>query len=117
MRKLRAAVLGLLLLLLAIVITAPASLIDARLVEATHGQFHFVEAEGTLLQGNGVVVFPKGAYRQAVSWKVQRWASLISGQLKGSINMQSTSAADAPFALGANHIELRQLGLSLPADL
>jgi hypothetical protein len=89
---------GALVVVLAIVAFAPATLADERLASASGGRLRLSAAAGSIWQGRGVVVDTRGAARVPIEWQVDLW-SLIAGP--PSITLRAFDAAVPAFAVDA----------------
>jgi general secretion pathway protein N len=104
---------GALLLATALVVRAPATLLDARLDAATGGRLRLVEAAGTLWDGSGELRLTPGDTALPVAWHIDAWP-LATGELRGTIAV--AGAAPASFRLARRDAELRDLAIELPAQ-
>ena len=93
MRTLAALLALILLLLAALAIFAPASLLDARLDAATQGHVRLADAAGTVWKGRGLVTNAQHAWSLPVSWEVDPLA-LVRGDR--AIRLQAPSGGDLP---------------------
>jgi hypothetical protein len=66
-------------LLAAVVVFAPASLVDSRLNAMTDGQVRLAATEGTVWRGRGTVVMGDGVPRIPLAWQLDPW-SLARGE-------------------------------------
>src|SRR4051794_7903026 len=120
MRVVLAVVGGVLLLCVALVALAPATLIDGQIAGATAGRVRLSETEGTLWSGRGNLVLP-GDFQQPVSWQIDRASSAIAGELRGTLRVASANASGAavravPFEIGPDRVHIEGLTLTVPAD-
>ena len=111
MRATLAIVAGALLLAIALAISAPASLLDARLSAVSSGRLRIADAEGTLWNGSGELVLLPGGTRRALVWHIEAWP-LLRGQVQGTITAEATPAQRADFAYGQQRVELRHFELA-----
>jgi general secretion pathway protein N len=114
MRRAIVFVVGAALLLLALLITAPASLVDSRLDAMSAGRLRLVNASGTLWKGAGEVRALPGSAGMPVSWHIDAWP-LLWGELRGTLSGSDDTAPPASFMLSAREITVRNLVLGLPA--
>jgi type II secretion system (T2SS) protein N len=115
MRAWLAAAAGALLLTIAIAITAPASLLDSRLAEATDGRMRIAGAMGTVWNGSGdLVLLPRGT-RRPLAWHIDAWP-LLTGEVRGTVAMDGSAAQHAEFAYGRGRAALRGFDADLPMD-
>ncbi len=101
------------LLLLALLVTAPASLVDGRIDAASAGRFRLTNATGTIWNGAGELRMLPGGIGLPVSWHVDAWP-LLRGELRGSLVTGAGAAAPASFTVSAREAELRNVALSVP---
>ena len=100
---------GVLLLIGAVIVFVPATLINGRLAAATGGRLNLAEANGTVWRGEGALTDAKNTWQLPLAWKLDA-ASLASGDLaltlspvrnatqpSGTINLSATSIALANF--------------------
>ena len=106
---------GAVLLAIALAISAPASLLDARVAELSDGHLRVADAEGTLWNGSGQLLFVPGGTRRALAWHIDAWP-LLRGEVQGTIALDADAAQRADFAYGRQGIELRHFDLSLPME-
>lgn len=98
----------------ALILEAPASLLDARLAAISDGRVRIAHADGTLWRGSGDLVLPAGGARQPVTWRIEAWP-MLRGELRGSFT-GAESQRIATFDAGGDHIELRGVDLALPIE-
>ena len=102
---------------LALIASAPASLVDASLARATEGRLHLAEARGTLWSGAGLLDLRDANGRSGVSksiaWHVQP-IYLLLGQLRCEVELDQT-AKRFPITLSTQRIELADADIGLPA--
>jgi hypothetical protein len=108
-----------LLLCVALVALAPATLIDGELASATAGRIHMNGSEGTLWHGSGNLVLP-GGFQQPISWQIDKASSIIAGELRGVLIVTNSApgviAPPSAFAVGPDRIHLERVYLNVPAD-
>lgn len=115
MKTLLAVAVAIVLLAAALAITAPASLLDARLEALTAGRLRLADASGTLWNGTGeLVLMPRGT-RRAVDWHLAAWP-LALGELRGTVAIDDATAPRAAFVYGPRNVTLRGLDLALPME-
>lgn len=114
MRVLPAIGVVLLLLLLALVLRAPATLFDSRLEAASAGRLRLANAAGTVWNGSGDVRIVAGDSAIPVTWHVAAWP-LLRGRLRGSL-VTDDATAPADFDVGGGDFDIRNLSLTLPAQ-
>ncbi len=109
--------LGLAAYLIALLASAPASLIDARLDRASAGGLRLVQASGTLWSGTGQIEIRDANRRSAIAkhiaWQV-RPAYLLRGKLVYEIVLDN-SAKRFPIAISPSQIEIEDADMNLPA--
>ena len=108
----------LLLLALAVVAEAPATLVDRQLDASTHGRLRIAEAAGTVWNGSGaLVVLPYGSHIP-VSWHIDA-LPLLRSRLKGTLgeNWAPPATTQRPaFDLGSDDFSVRGMAFALPAE-
>jgi hypothetical protein len=67
----------------ALLLEAPASLLDARLASISDGRVRIAHAAGTLWRGSGDLVLAAGGPQRPVAWRIEAWP-LLRGELRGS---------------------------------
>ena len=80
MKATAVAIIGVVVLLVAIVAFAPASLVDGRLASVTTGRLRVTDTSGTVWDGRGVLTDATGSWRMPVGWTIDR-AALARGAL------------------------------------
>jgi len=113
MRPWLAIVCGAILIVLALIITAPASLLEGRLAKISGGRAQISSANGTLWRGAGELVLDDGVGRR-VAWRLDPWAAL-RGELRGTLSGDG-AAPDARFAVGRDRVELDGVSLVMPVS-
>ena len=102
---------------LALLATAPATLADAALRNASEGGLRLVEARGTLWSGSGLVEVRDAAGQAGVardfSWRVLP-ESLLRGRLVCEVRPERASAP-FPVTLSFTRVELSNADIQLPA--
>jgi general secretion pathway protein N len=113
----RAPAFGLAVYAAALIVLAPASLIDARLEQASGGRLRLAEAQGSLWAGAGWIevrdALGRSGIAQRISWRVLPGA-LLRARLATEIRLER---ADRPFllAVSLSGIEITDAGVDLPA--
>ena len=102
-------------LLVALAVTAPASLVDQRLEALSAGRLRVADASGTLWSGTGELVLMPRGMRRAVAWHLDAWP-LALGELRGTVAIDAAGARRAAFAYGPRNVMLRRLDLALPME-
>jgi general secretion pathway protein N len=104
---------------LALVATAPATLVDAGLQRASHGRMRLAEAQGTLWSGSGQIEIRDTGGRTGVAksfaWRVVP-ESLLRGHLVCDVGLDQ-SARRFPVTISLSRIELANADISLPATV
>lgn len=104
---------------LALVATAPATLVDAGLQRASHGRLRLAEARGTLWSGSGQIEIRDTGGRTGVAksfaWRVVP-ESLLRGHLVCEVELDQ-SARRFPVTISLSRIELANADISLPATV
>ena len=102
---------------LVLVVTAPATLIDAKLRSQTQGRLWLIEARGTLWSGTGQLELRDANRRNAIArhiaWRM-RPAHLLQGQLRYDLAFDH-AVKHFPVAISASRIELTAAEINLPA--
>jgi general secretion pathway protein N len=115
MRRALAFLVAATLLLLALVIKAPASLVDGRIEAMSAGKVRLASATGTLWNGAGELRLVDGNASLPVSWQIDAWP-LLRGELRGTLAVEDGAAAPASFSLGLGESTVRNVSLNLPAN-
>ena len=109
--------LGLGAYVLALIATAPASLIDAGLQQASEGRLRLAEAHGTVWSGAGQIEMRDRMRRSGIAknitWQVLP-AYLLRGQLRGEVGLDF-AAKRFPVTLSRAGIEVADADINLPA--
>jgi hypothetical protein len=106
---------GVALLAIALAISAPASLLDARVAALSDGHLRVADAEGTFWNGTGQLLLVPGGTRRALAWHIDAWP-LLRGEVQGTIAGGKDATQHADFAYGHQGVELRHFDLSLPME-
>jgi len=119
MKRWQLIAIGLFIYTVAVIATAPATLIDARLQHASHGRLRLVEARGTLWSGSGQIEVRDSAGRIGIA-KNLAWRflpeSLLRGRLVCEVGLDQ-SAKRFPVTLSLSRIEVANADVSLPATV
>jgi len=119
MKRWQLIAIGLTIYTVAVIATAPATLIDARLQHASHGSFRLAEARGTLWSGSGQIEVRDSAGRIGVA-KSLAWRflpeSLLRGRLVCEVGLDQ-SAKRFPVTISLSRIEVANADVSLPATV
>jgi general secretion pathway protein N len=104
---------------LALVATAPATLVDAGLQRASNGRLRLAEAQGTLWSGSGQIEVRETGGRTGVAkslaWRVVP-ESLLRGHLVYEVELDQP-ASHFPVTISLSRIELANADISLPATV
>lgn len=102
---------------LALIVTAPATLVDAGLRRASSGQLRLAEAQGTLWSGSGQLEVRDTGGRTGIAksfaWRVAP-ESLLRGHLVCEVGLEQ-DAKRFPVTLSLSRIELANADINLPA--
>ena len=102
---------------LALIATAPATLMDAGLRRASDGRLRLAEAQGTLWSGSGQLEIRDAGGRTGVaknfSWRVVP-ESLLRGHLVCEVGLEQATKR-FPVTISLSRIELANADISLPA--
>lgn len=114
--------LALLVYVLTLIITAPASLLNGLLTHLTHGQVELANVQGTVWQGAANPVWHTRSGTPVIFNQVH-WAWRNPSWLAGQLNFEFRWEDDErilptmTMALNAKQIELRQIAIPLPGQL
>ena len=110
---------GLFVYAVAVVATAPATLVDAGLQRASHGRLRLAEAQGSLWSGSGQIEIRETDGRTGVA-KALAWHvvpdSLLRGHLVCEVELDQP-AKRFPVTLSLSRIQLANADISLPATV
>jgi general secretion pathway protein N len=107
---------GAVLLAIALLIIAPAALLDALVVDAlSDGRVRIANAAGTLWHGSGELVLLPAGTRQPVFWRLEAWP-LLRGEIRATIALDADGARSATVVYGRDRLDVRDLDVSLPAQ-
>lgn len=102
---------------LALIVTAPATLVDTGLRRASDGQLRLAEAEGTLWSGSGQLEIRDAGGRTGIAksfaWRVVP-ESLLRGHLVCEVGLEQ-DAKRFPVTLSFSRVELANADVRLPA--
>jgi general secretion pathway protein N len=115
MRRAIVFVVGVALVFAALVITAPASLVDGRLDALSAGRLRLANASGTLWNGAGDVRVLPGNAGMPVSWHIDAWP-LLWGELRGTLSGSDDATPATSFIVSAREATVRNVALALPAS-
>lgn len=116
MKSAAGAIVGFVVLLVAIAAFAPASLIDRRLAANSSGKLRMSDAAGTVWNGTGILTDATGSWRVPVGWSVSVPAL---ARETFSITLLPTSDATprGTIAFATDAAALREVAVELPAAL
>ena len=114
MRRVIVLVAGAALLMVALLIMAPATLIDGRLDVLSAGRLRLANASGTVWNGAGDLRVLPGDMGIPLYWHIDAWP-LLRGELRGTLSRDDDAAAPATFSLSAREATLRNVVMALPA--
>jgi general secretion pathway protein N len=115
MRPLIAVGVGAVLFLVALVIEAPATLVDGRLEAASAGHLRLTGATGTVWNGSGDLRMLPGTSATRVTWHIDWWP-LLWRELRGTLGGEDTASPRASFTLSGSDFSLHDVAVTLPAD-
>jgi general secretion pathway protein N len=108
---------GLAAWIIALVVTAPATMVDAVLDRASQGRLRLAEAQGSFWSGSGQIEIRDAAGRTGVArelvWRVMPF-SLLRGHLLCEVGL-GQAARRFPVRLSWSRIELENADLTVPA--
>jgi general secretion pathway protein N len=101
----------------ALIVFAPATLIDTRLAQATHGRLRLVEARGSLWSGTGWIEIRDAdgtaGVAKRLAWRVLP-LSLLRGHLVAQVELDQATKP-FPVTLSLTRIDIANAGINLPA--
>ena len=102
---------------LGLIVTAPATLIDAGLQQASAGRLRLAEASGTLWSGTGQIEMRDASRRSGIakniSWRILP-AYLLRGQFRCEVGLDH-AARRFPVTISSARIEIADADINLPA--
>lgn len=104
---------GVALLAAALVVTVPASLLDARLASISGDRVRIADATGTLWRGSGDLVASGSGVREHIAWRLEPWA-LLRGEARGTITTDVDRGGS--FVVSRNRVELEGLDWAMPME-
>jgi general secretion pathway protein N len=112
-------IVGLLLYAVALIVTAPATLVDAGLQRASQGRLRLVQAQGSVWSGSGQIEIRDANGRSGVAKNVT-WRlapqSLLRGRLVYEVGLDQPARA-FPVTLSLSRIELTDADITFPATV
>jgi general secretion pathway protein N len=101
----------------ALIVLAPATLIDARLARASDGRLRLAEVQGSLWSGAGWIEIRDAAGRAGVAkrlaWRVLP-GSLLRGQLVAQVELDQ-AARPFPVTMSLSRIDIADAAITVPA--
>lgn len=117
MSRWRLIALGLSAYALGLIATAPATLIDARLAQASAGGLRLAEARGTLWSGTGQIEIRdanrSSGIAKSIAWRI-RPAYLLRGKLRYEVALDHAPMR-FPVTISPSRIEVADADINLPA--
>ena len=108
---------GLAVYVFGLIVTAPATLIDSRLAQASSGGLRLAEAGGTLWSGTGQIEILDPNHRsgvaKSIAWRI-RPAYLLLGKLRYDVALDH-ALQRFPVTISLARIEIADADISLPA--
>jgi len=101
----------------ALIVLAPATLIDARLERASDGRLRLAEAQGSLWSGAGWIEIRdadgEAGIAKRLAWRVLPW-SLLRGHLAAEVELDH-AARPFPVTLSLSRLQITGAAINLPA--
>ena len=116
MKSAAGAIVGFVLLLVAIAAFAPASLIDRRLASTSSGKLRMSDAVGTVWNGSGILTDATGSWRVPVGWSVSAPA-LARETLRITLLPAAGEAPHGTIDFTTGAARLRDVMVELPATV
>ena len=119
MKRWQLIAIGLIIYTVAIIATAPATLVDSRLQQASNGRLRLAEAHGTLWSGSGQIEVRDSGGRIGVA-KNLAWRFLPESLLRGHLVCEvelDQSAKRFPVTISLSRIAVANADISLPATV
>jgi hypothetical protein len=113
MRLWVAVVCGIALLAAALLVAAPASLLDVRLAAISSDRVRIVNATGTLWRGSGDLIASGSNVREHIAWRLEPWA-LLRGETRGTITTDVDRSGN--FVFSNSRIEVDGLDWAIPME-
>lgn len=108
---------GLAVFVLGLIVTAPATLIDARLTQASSGMLRLAEASGTLWSGTGQIEILDANRRSGIAKRITwnlRPLYLLRGKLRYEVNLDR-APRNFPVTITLSGFEIEDADINLPA--
>ncbi len=106
---------GAALLLIALIIKAPASLLDGRINAWSAGNLRMIGSTGTIWSGAGELRLVAANMGMPVSWQIDAWPVLL-GELRGTLAGSDATTSPTSFNVSSNEVAVRNLAITLPAN-
>jgi len=106
--------LALVLLVVAFVAEAPATLLDRRVQEATRGAVRLADARGTVWSGRAMLADAQGRWRVPLAWRAAP-AGVLAGRVDVSLVPQAPGEPRGSVAIAEQDLAVSDLDLRLPA--
>jgi general secretion pathway protein N len=106
---------GVILFVLALLMTAPAALLDRRVDALSAGRVRLANATGTLWQGSGEIVLLPSGTRLPLFWRAELWP-LVRGEVRATFGFDADAPRSTALVFGSDRLEVRDLELSLPVE-
>lgn len=111
---------GSLIYIVALVTSAPATLLDGLLQQVTEEKLHLAEAQGSLWSGKGQLQIHNAQGHPQLAKKIQ-WdfqaGALWKGNLGYDVSLDGDSSSHFPVNISWSQIELGELNTRLPANI
>jgi general secretion pathway protein N len=104
---------GVVLLAAALIVAAPASLLDVRVASISGDRVRIANASGTIWRGSGDLVASGSGMREHIAWRLEPWA-LLRGEARGTIMTDVDRGGS--FVVGRDRIELEGLDWAMPME-
>jgi hypothetical protein len=104
---------GAVLLVAALAVEAPASLLDSRAAGLTEGHVRIAAATGSLWRGSGELTLVPDGTRVPIAWRLAPMP-LLRGELAGSVVVDD-ARAPATFVVGSQDFSVHDFSIALPA--
>ena len=115
MRRAIVFAIGAALLLIALIIKAPASLLDGRINAWSAGNLRMIGSTGTIWSGAGELRLAAANTGVPVSWQIDAWPVLL-GELRGTLAGSDATTSPTSFNVSSSEVAVRNLAITLPAN-
>jgi general secretion pathway protein N len=106
---------GVVLLAAALLVEAPAGLVDWRIAALTGDRVHVANARGTLWNGSGDLVTSGSTMRRHITWRLEPFP-LVRGELRGTLAGGGEIEHTGNFLFAHDRVELTGFDLALPME-